>query len=66
MEKQVKQFVLTCIESKEFKAKGECDHSYGGFLYHIENVDGVPTVTNITADTSKLMDKFDYEIVVRR
>lgn len=66
MEKQVKQFVLTCIESKEYKAKGKCAHSYGGFLYMIENIDGVPTVVDITADTSKLMEKFDYEIIVRR
>lgn len=63
MAKKIKQFVLTCAESKEYNKCGTTMHAYGGLGYHITNVDGVPTVTSITPLDP---DAVEYEVIVRR
>ena len=60
---KIVQFVLTCVESKQYRETGRCVHSYGGIGYSIENHDGKPCVVGLVMlDPSKV----DYEIIVRR
>ena len=57
-----KQFVLTCVESKEFREKGETLHKYGGLGYVIvADEHGQPKVARIVP-----LDSVEYEIIVRR
>ena len=63
MAKKVKQFVLTCEESKQYKKTGKTVHAYGGLGYTIENIDSVPTVTSIVPLDPSLVE---FEIIVRR
>ena len=58
---KIKQFVLTCKESKEFRETGKTIHAYGGIGYVITSVDGVPSVTSLVP-----LAEVEYEIVVRR
>lgn len=63
MAKKIKQFVLTCAESKEYCKTGATVHKYGGLGYGISNVGGVPTVTAILPLDP---DAVEYEIIVRK
>lgn len=56
-----KQFVLTCVESKEYRTTGETIHAYGGIGYKIKNVDGQPQVVALVPLAS-----VEYEIIVRK
>ena len=61
---KVRQFVLTCKESKEYRDTGKTVHAYGGIGYTIEMSDtGAPVVTGL-----ELLDKnaVEFEIIVRR
>lgn len=58
---KIKQFVLTCKESKDLKATGKTVHNYGGIGYVIEMVDNAPKVTALVPSES-----CEYEIIVRR
>lgn len=60
---KIRQFVLTCAESKEYNKTGRTVHGFAGVGYVIENVDGEPKVTALT-----MLDpeKVEYEIVIRK
>lgn len=63
MAKKIKQFVLTCAESKEYCKTGSTVHKYGGLGYGITNIDGKPMVTEIVPLDP---DAVEYEIIVRK
>lgn len=63
MAKKIKQFVLTCVESKEYCKTGATVHKLGGLGYRIENVEGSPKVTAIVPLDPELVE---YEIIVRK
>lgn len=63
MAKKIKQFVLTCAESKEYNKTGATVHNYGGLGYKIKNIDGAPAVVEIVPLDP---DAVEYEIIVRK